>query len=203
MKVIPMGLNLKDAIANLPPLPRPPDRRGCLTGAAGLLLSTTVSSASRADTGQHQDPERRAAIHPSLEARRFQTVPGETMAVRVPSGAIAGAFTVLESTIAPGGAAPMHFHTAADETFLILSGTLRIVCGGAAIDAEPGDSVTIPRGAHHGFINLGSTDAHTLAIFNPGGIEDMFAQISTTPKDQWPALAARYDTVITGPPPSP
>ncbi|MGL4439669.1 MAG: cupin domain-containing protein [Bosea sp. (in: a-proteobacteria)] len=129
----------------------------------------------------------------------FEAIPGERMKIRIGSGDTGGALSVLESIVAPKTATPLHYH-AADEMFLIMSGRLRLVCGGKAQNMDAGSSAVVPRGAHHGFVNLSGHPVQMLAIFLPGGMEGLFTQLHKTPPEQWSDLARRFDTVIVGPP---
>ena len=55
-------------------------------------------------------------------AEWFEPLPGERMRVRIGSEATGGRLTLLENIVAPGAAAPMHFHYDADELFIVLAG---------------------------------------------------------------------------------
>ncbi len=137
---------------------------------------------------------------PNEPSEWFEPLPGERMRVRIGSEATGGRLTVLENVVAPGAAAPMHFHYDADELFIVLSGQFRVTTGTQQIDAEPGSAVFAPRGAAHAFVNPGTVEARLLSIFVPGGIEAMFKEASRARPDEVPALAARHRTVLVGVP---
>ena len=61
-----------------------------------------------------------------------------------------------------------HSHDAFEETIYGLTGTITFTVEGADHEIGPSDAVFIPRGAVHGFINHGDTDARFLAVTTPG-----------------------------------
>ena len=61
-----------------------------------------------------------------------------------------------------------HSHDAFEETIYGLAGTITFTVGGTDHEVGPGDAVFIPRGAVHGFVNRGDTDARFLAVTTPG-----------------------------------
>ena len=129
----------------------------------------------------------------------FDAIPGERMRVRIGGNETGNALSILESIVSPNAATPLHYH-AAIEIFLVASGRLRLVCGGQGLDLDAGSSAVVPSGAHHGFVNLSGGPVRLLAIFSPGGVDRLFAQLAATPPEQWSDLARRFDTVIVGPP---
>jgi mannose-6-phosphate isomerase-like protein (cupin superfamily) len=136
----------------------------------------------------------------AADADWFELVPGEKMAVRIPGASVGGMFSLVEAVITPGSATPMHVHDGADETFVVLQGELRFVCGEKTFQAGPGATVFVPRGMAHGFINTGTGDARMLTLFTPGaGLDRLFRYMSETPPESQDALAAGYGTFIVGP----
>jgi mannose-6-phosphate isomerase-like protein (cupin superfamily) len=184
------------------PAKRQIDRKSCITGAAELIAGSLASSAVGATQPTllpKGDPSALATIKSETSADWFESIPGERMRVGIASRDTRGSLSVLESVVAPKTATPLHYH-AANEMFLIISGRLRLVCGGKGQDLTAGSSVVVPGGAHHGFVNLSSGPVRMLAIFLPGGMEELFTQLRTTSPEQWADLARRFDTVIVGPP---
>ncbi|MGL4438097.1 MAG: cupin domain-containing protein [Bosea sp. (in: a-proteobacteria)] len=177
------------------------NRRTSLLGAAGLLAGSAAPAASQTPrpVSKSGDPSAVAIIGSAAMPDWFEAIPGERMRIRIGGTDTRGKLTVTESVIAPKASTPLHYH-AADEIFLIISGRLRLVCGGKGQDADAGSSVVVPGGAHHGFVNLSGEPVRMLAIFAPGGIEGLFSQLHKTPPEQWSDLARRFDTVIVGPP---
>lgn len=107
---------------------------------------------------------------------------------------------------------PLHIHHNEDELLQIIEGTVRIVCGDTDLTVGPGAFAYLPRDVPHAFWVQSDEPARMLAIFIPGGVEQMFAD-SGVPTDtaQLPegkgtapggleALAARYGVEHIGPP---
>jgi mannose-6-phosphate isomerase-like protein (cupin superfamily) len=136
----------------------------------------------------------------SETAEWFEPLPGERMRVRIGSEATGGRLTLLENIVAPGAAAPMHFHYDADELFIVLSGQFRLTTGTEQIDAGPGSAVFAPKGAAHAFVNAGIVEARLLSVFVPGGMEAMFKEAATSRPGEIVAMAARHRTVLLGVP---
>lgn len=178
------------------------ERRNYIVGTAGLVAGTAFSTAAAA-VPLTLLPKDYSAAKPMIKSETaqdwFEAVPGERMRVRIGSGDTGGALSVLESIVAPKAATPLHYHVA-DEMFLVMSGRLRLVCNGKGEDLFGGSSAVVPGGAHHGFVNLSSEPVRMLAIFSPGGMEQLFIQLQTTPPEKWGDLASCFDTFIIGPP---
>jgi quercetin dioxygenase-like cupin family protein len=130
----------------------------------------------------------------------FDTMPGEQMALRVNSGDVGGAFTVIEAQVPAYAGPPMHYHEEREEIFEVLEGWFRFHCAGKEFEARPGTSVVIPRKNVHGWVNLGAAPARLLFTFVPGGIDEFFPLIGQTPPPRWHELGQRHDTWIVGEP---
>lgn len=79
-----------------------------------------------------------------------------------------GSVAIFEFTIPIGAKVPVpHYHEAFDETIYGVEGVITFTVEGKPVSIGPGDSCYIPRGAVHGFINLGQADAKGLAIITP------------------------------------
>jgi len=130
--------------STLPPrsCPAPPTRRSLFLVPAAVGVSFSTGSA-KSDSSMGHLPLRRQ--------RRFNAIPGESMAVLIENLDVGGAYTLLESTILSGTATPLHYHGEADEAFVVLSGALDVVIGGVWTRATPGSTVRVPRSAYHGF----------------------------------------------------
>ena len=166
-------------------------RRGFVAGAA-LVTAVVSVRPVLAET---------ATVHPhhiahSADLGWFPTVPGEQMAIHVPSEKIGGRFAVVETIAAPGAAAPPHIHRSADEYFFVLQGQMHFLCDGVEFDAAEGTSVLIPRGVAHNWVNLTDKAVRTLVTFTPGGIEQMFKELAAVFPHGVEELAARYDTYL-------
>ena len=107
---------------------------------------------------------------------------------------------------------PLHIHHAEDEILQILEGTVRVVCGNTDLTLGPGAFAYLPRGVPHTFWVQGNEPARMLAIFTPGGVEQMFAESGKptdtaqlpggngTPAGGFEAFTAHYNVEHIGPP---
>ncbi len=79
-----------------------------------------------------------------------------------------GVVAMFEFTVPAGARVPMpHSHERYDETIYGVEGVITFSVEGKTVPVGPGESCFIPRGAVHGFNNLGSTDAKALAVITP------------------------------------
>ncbi len=83
-----------------------------------------------------------------------------------------GEYSLYEQTIPPQLGAPPHIHYKETEAFYILEGELEFLKGDHTLRAGAGEFIHVPRGAAHGFTNVGTTDARFLAIVTPGGLHE-------------------------------
>ncbi len=75
---------------------------------------------------------------------------------------------VLEEGGTGGGNAVAHIHPAADETFFVRSGRVRVVIDGVDHFAEAGESILVPRGCSHFFANAHAGETRLTISFSPG-----------------------------------
>lgn len=156
-------------------------------------------------TNQATTPSHNPAltVQPLVSHRRdtewFQAIPGERLSIRVLSASVGGQFSILESYSAPGTATPIHTHLE-DEVFHILSGAPTFMIGGEIFESAPGSIIVIPAGTPHGWKNRTREEAHMLAIFRPGGVEELFTRIAGLAPDDIARVAAEYGSVVVGPP---
>jgi mannose-6-phosphate isomerase-like protein (cupin superfamily) len=135
------------------------------------------------------------------------------VSVKLPvSAADGGRVSAAEFWMPPQFGPPLHIHHAEDEILQIIEGTVRIVCGDTDLIAGPGAFAYLPRGVPHTFWVQGSEPARMLAIFTPGGVEQMFTDSGEptdaarlpegngTPPGRLDALTARYNVEHIGPP---
>jgi quercetin dioxygenase-like cupin family protein len=83
-----------------------------------------------------------------------------------------GSIAAFELTVGKGQrlTAPAHSHDHYEETIYGLDGVLTWTVDGRPIDVGPGQALCIPRGAVHGFDNLGDRDAKALCVITPAAI---------------------------------
>ena len=70
---------------------------------------------------------------------------------------------VFEQWCDPGHGAPRHWHSV-EEVLRVLAGEARIFVADEEATVLPGESVIVPAGLEHGFINCGDGALHTQAI---------------------------------------
>ena len=136
---------------------------------------------------------------------------GVLTTIRIDGASTGGALSVLEHREERGHATPLHRHDIADETFLMLDGTLRVEVDGETYEAGAGALAFLPRKRSHRFI-VTSPTAHFLTLHTPAGFEDfaVAAGKSATPGETAPTagtnpaelakLAAVHGIEILGPP---
>lgn len=74
----------------------------------------------------------------------------------------------FEFVVPPGARVPAaHYHKHVDEIAYGLEGTLTFTVDGVPHQLGPGDSVFVPRGVVHHFVNNGSETTRTLAVLTP------------------------------------
>ena len=80
-----------------------------------------------------------------------------------------GSVTVFEVDVPADARMPApHSHDGFEETVYGLSGRTTYTVAGETTEIGPGDSICIPRGVVHGFVNGGTEEARFLAIITPG-----------------------------------
>lgn len=102
----------------------------------------------------------------------------------------------------PGPWTVPHVHQALDEFFYVVDGQFVFTCDDEKYDAGPGSLLMVPRGSRHVF--SATTDGTVLVLWTPGGLEQMFLELSRLPADSItnPAVRAeisqRHDSAPVG-----
>jgi quercetin dioxygenase-like cupin family protein len=79
-----------------------------------------------------------------------------------------GAVAMFEFTVPVGAKVPVpHYHKQYDETIYGVEGVVTFTVDEKPVGIGPGETCFIPRGAVHGFDNLGQTDVKALAVITP------------------------------------
>jgi quercetin dioxygenase-like cupin family protein len=79
-----------------------------------------------------------------------------------------GEYLEIELELAPDGKVPgMHVHPEIEERFEVLEGRLRFRRGLRTIEAGPGETVTVPAGKAHKFVNAGDETALVRVTVTP------------------------------------
>jgi mannose-6-phosphate isomerase-like protein (cupin superfamily) len=87
-----------------------------------------------------------------------------------------GSLTVLEFVHPPKAGPALHTHFREDEVWYVLEGNYRFKVGEAMFRVSEGGMAFGPRGAPHGFQNIGDTPGRLLVIATPSGVERFFEQ---------------------------
>lgn len=105
-----------------------------------------------------------------LSARRefFNPVFKDSAKVLTTSEETGGAFMVGELTVSPGGGNFMHTHSAFEETFTAVKGTLGVAVNDKKYFLKPGESITVPLHTPHHFFNDGNEPVTCHIKFVPG-----------------------------------
>jgi quercetin dioxygenase-like cupin family protein len=83
----------------------------------------------------------------------LRSVFGLKATVTTPSATTDGEYVELDCTVEPGGDTAIHYHPEQEETYQVLDGTLEVFRDGRWHAVAVGESLTVPRGAVHGFRN--------------------------------------------------
>lgn len=109
----------------------------------------------------------------------FAVLPGEGTPLPIPFGGSVtikaqtsntnGSLTVLEFMHPPKAGPALHLHFREDEAWYVLEGDYRFKVGDAMFRVSEGGMAFGPRGAPHGFQNVGDTPGRLLVIATPRG----------------------------------
>jgi quercetin dioxygenase-like cupin family protein len=126
---------------------------------------------------------------------------GELYRVRVSGADTAATFAVLDTEGRRGHGSPMHVHRHDSETFLVLSGTLRVVVDGREHEAGEGSAAVLPAGRPHGFVIVSAT-ARYLTLHHGPAFEQFVTAAAGEGHDsaRLTAIAAEHGIDIVGPP---
>jgi len=127
-----------------------------------------------------------------------------------------GGFGLSLVTQPPGTATPVHIHTAEDEAFYLLDGTMTYSADGELHRLARGSFIYLPRGRPHAFRVTGDAPVRFLAIAAPGALMSLYDEVGRPagnrqlpPPDQdllmadvhrWLETAPRYGIQVVGPP---
>lgn len=105
---------------------------------------------------------------------------GTQMRLAVNSAQTNGAFGLIEQTLPPGFAPPLHVHHREDEAFYVIEGKISFTCGEETFEAFPGTFIFLPRDVPHGFRVKENQSARLLQFSFPGGLEEFFIEAGYT-----------------------
>lgn len=90
-----------------------------------------------------------------------------TITARVTEDQSEGRFELYHLLLGVGKAVDYHIHRIMDETLCVVSGEVEFTVAGETYRRGAGSVAFVPRGTHHGFINVGSAPAEVMIIFSP------------------------------------
>ncbi len=117
-----------------------------------------------------------------------------------------GALSLVDSISPIGSGPPKHIHDIEDETFYIVTGTLKFFLDGQTLVKHAGQAVFVPRGKVHTFQVVGDTPCRHLVVLTPGGFENFFKEMAqgrfAVPGDMAAieASGTRHNMRFAGPP---
>jgi len=109
--------------------------------------------------------------------------PGDYYTFLVTGAESGGSMFAMDCVIGVGGGPPPHRHLAEDELFYVLSGSVGFTMDGDARLVGAGESVFVPRGTPHTYVNDGPAEARMIAIYTPAGMEGWFLEVCTPVSD--------------------
>jgi mannose-6-phosphate isomerase-like protein (cupin superfamily) len=86
-----------------------------------------------------------------------------------------GAYTLVEITVGPGYATPLHVHHGEDEAFLMIEGEATFEVGDQVVPAGPGAFLFGPRDIPHRWST--ATGARLFYLLSPGGFEALIRDV--------------------------
>jgi quercetin dioxygenase-like cupin family protein len=123
-----------------------------------------------------------------------------------------GAFALFEYFGPQGKASPLHRHPDADETFMVLDGSVLVHIDGHEHRGEAGSTIVFRRDVPHAYA-ITSPTSRIMMMLNPGGGENFFREAGRPAErlelpapaernmEQFQAAAGRNGVVLMGPPP--
>lgn len=167
---------------------------------ASLLISPTVS------LGQDKQNVRQLNAHSSQdkEKQAFKTFALRHF-VEVDSKDTNGVVSVLRVFVPAGAGAAPHLHSQRDQVFEVVRGHYRFRNGEREVDAPAGTIVFMPRGIPYTYRNVGNEPGEHILTNIPGGLENMFREISTNnlelPRDieKYATIARKYGITLLPP----
>lgn len=144
--------------------------------------------------------ESRSGVHLTMKG-----VTSNTLDLKIGAADTDGGMAVFEQIgESPDGGPPLHIHPAQDEFFHVIQGDYRFQVGSEQFSASAGDTIFLPRGVPHAFIQL-STSARMLVTYQPAGDMEAFFQETahwTAPPDreEIARVFSAHGMEVVGPP---
>jgi len=170
------------------------------TALATLSRATNLIAMSMKNGFITRSGETRNGMHLTMKG-----VTANTLDLKIGSADTDGGMAVFEQIgKSPNGGPPLHVHAAQDEYFHVLDGSYRFQVGDERFPASMGDTVFLPRGVPHAFIQL-TDHARMLVTYQPAGDMEAFfqetAQWTTPPsKEEVARVFLAHGMEVVGPP---
>ena len=132
-------------------------------------------------------------------------VTANTLDLKIGSADTDGGMAVFEQIgRSPNGGPPLHIHPEQDEFFHVLEGEYHFRVGEEQFPASVGDTIFLPRGVPHAFIQL-TEHARMMVVYQPAGdMEGFFRETAqwTAPPDKAEVarVFAAHGMEVVGPP---
>jgi len=116
-----------------------------------------------------------------------------------------GAWSLTRVSVPRDVGAPPHDHDF-DESYYVLSGSLRLTVAGKEVELDAGEFIHIPGRTVHGFKGTSDAPTQILILQSPGDADEFFRacarEIKKIPEDlaRMPEVGARYGIRMAPPP---
>jgi mannose-6-phosphate isomerase-like protein (cupin superfamily) len=154
---------------------------------------------------QGDDGQASASFRPASEPPAYTTSKGTAGHFLAAPSETSGRFSLYRWDMSATSAGPgPHFHRTYDETFYIISGTVRLYDGARWFDASGGDMLHVPAGGIHAFTNDSGAPASMLMLLTPGvdraayfaELAHIAAQGRELAESEWAEVFTRHDNVM-------
>ncbi len=93
-----------------------------------------------------------------------------------------GVYSSYEIIAPPECGARAHIHSRENENMYVIEGTFHFRCGEQECVLGAGDSIYLPKGLPHSFMNAGQTTGRLLGVATPAGLERFFEDVDEVVK---------------------
>jgi quercetin dioxygenase-like cupin family protein len=180
-------------------------RRFLFTSLTATLLAVLANATSQLTMSLRKGFNTRAGETRNGTHFTMKGVTANTLDLKIGSADTDGGMAVFEQIgKSPNGGPPLHIHPEQDEFFHVLDGDYRFQVGEERFAASTGDTIFLPRGVPHAFIQL-TEHARMLVTYQPAGdMEAFFAETAqwTAPpsKEEVARVFLAHGMEVVGPP---
>jgi Uncharacterized conserved protein, contains double-stranded beta-helix domain len=82
---------------------------------------------------------------------------------------------------------------------VVLEGTLHVVLGDKTFDVPARQTISLPRGIRHAWSNKSDTPLHFIALFTPGGFDQLCVEMATSGGFDLAEITERFGLELIGP----